>query len=404
MAFNFQLPDLGEGITEGEIRKWLVKEGDAVQEHQNVLEVETDKAVVEVPSPRKGNVLKISKEEGETAKVGDVLMVIGEDGEKLEAPRPAKEKPRAEEKPAAEAPPKSVSVVGELPEEEEAVVLATPAVRALAKEQGVDIEKMRGLGPGGSITREDVLKASKQPPKPADQYGAVERVPIRGVRKTIAKNLLAVQRTTAFVTETDEADITDLWDVRSREKKALQDKGIHLTFMPFFMKAVQHALMEFPTFNASMDGEREEIIVKKYYNIGVAVDTADGLIVPVVRNVEKKTIRELAVELQDLSKKARERTLKLEEMKGTTFTITNYGAFGSTFATPIINFPDVAILGTGKITDKPRVKDGRIVPRKVLPLSLTFDHRVNDGAAAAKFLTALVGYLEDPASIFVESA
>ncbi len=404
MAFNFQLPDLGEGITEGEIRKWLVKEGDAIQEHQNVLEVETDKAVVEVPSPRKGSVLKISKEEGETAKVGDVLMVIGEDGEKLEAPRPAKEKPRAEEKPAGEARPKSVSVVGELPEEEERVVLATPAVRALAREQGVDIEKMRGSGPGGSITREDVLKASKQPQKPEDQYGAVERVPIRGVRKTIAKNLVAAQRTTAFVTETDEADITDLWDVRAREKKALQDKGIHLTFMPFFMKAVQHALMEFPAFNASMDGEREEIVIKKYYSIGVAVDTADGLIVPVVRNVEKKTIRELAVELQDLSKKARERTLKLEEMKGGTFTITNYGAFGSIFATPIINFPDVAILGTGKITDKPRVKDGRIVPRKVLPLSLTFDHRVNDGAAAAKFLTRLVGYLEDPASIFVESA
>jgi pyruvate dehydrogenase E2 component (dihydrolipoamide acetyltransferase) len=162
--------------------------------------------------------------------------------------------------------------------------------------------------------------------------------------------------------------------------------------------------MEFGTFNASMDEEREEIVVKKYYNIGVAVDTPEGLIVPVVRNVEKKTVRELATELQELSLKARERTIKLEELKGSGFTITNYGTYGSTFATPIINYPDVAILGTGKITDKPWVKGGKIAIRKVLPLSLTFDHRVNDGAGAAKFLTKLVGFLEDPASLFIESA
>ncbi len=397
MAFDFILPDLGEGITEGEIRKWLVKEGDVIEEHQTVVEIETDKAVVEVPSPKGGTVLKIAKEEGETAKVGEVLLVIGEQGEAREEPRAAEEKPAAEERP------KSVSVVGVLPEEEEAV-LATPAVRALAKEQGVSLEKIKGSGPGGSITREDVLKASKQPAKAEDQYGAVERVAIKGLRKTIAKNLVFAQKTTAFVTETDEADITDLWDLREREKKPLQEKGIHLTFMPFFIKAVQHTLMEFGLFNASVDEEREEIIVKKYYNIGVAVDTAEGLIVPVVRNVEKKTLRELSAELQELSQQARDRKIKLEDLKGSTFTITNYGAFGATFATPIINYPDVAILGTGKITDKPWVKGDRIVGRKILPLSLTFDHRVNDGAGAAKFLTRLVGYLEDPAAVFIESA
>ena len=398
MAFDFILPDLGEGITEGEIRKWLVKEGDAIEEHQAVVEIETDKAVVEVPSPKGGTVLKIAKEEGETAKVGEALMVIGEQGEAIiEEPLAAEEKPEEEERP------KSVSVVGVLPEEEEAV-LATPAVRALAKEQGVSLEKIKGSGPGGSITREDVLKASKQPPKAEDQYGAVERVAIKGLRKTIAKNLVFAQKTAAFVTETDEADITDLWDLREREKKPLQEKGIHLTFMPFFIKAVQHTLMEFGLFNASVDEEREEIIVKKYYNIGVAVDTAEGLIVPVVRNVDKKTLRELSVELQELSQQARDRKIKLEDLKGSTFTITNYGAFGATFATPIINYPDVAILGTGKITDKPWVKGDRIVVRKILPLSLTFDHRVNDGAGAAKFLTRLVGYLEDPASVFIESA
>ena len=398
MAFDFKLPDLGEGIAEAEIRKWLVKAGDTIEEHQAVVEVETDKAVVEVPSPKKGTVLRINGEEGETIKVGEVLLVVGEEGEKVEEPRVVEKKPEGEERP------KSVSVVGVLPEEEEAVILATPAVRAFAKEQGVPLEKVRGSGPGGSITREDVQKASKQPPKAEDQYGTVERVPIRGVRKAIAKNLLFSLKTTASVTETDEADITELWGLRDREKKALQDKGIHLTFMPFFMKAVQHTCTEFGTFNASVDEQREEIMIKKYFNIGVAVDTPDGLIVPVVKNVEKKTIRELAQELTDYSKQARERTVKLEDLKGSTFTITNYGTYGSTFATPIINYPDVAILGTGKITDKPWVREGTIVIRKVLPLSLTFDHRVNDGAGAAKFLTRLVGYLEDPASLFIESA
>jgi pyruvate dehydrogenase E2 component (dihydrolipoamide acetyltransferase) len=398
MAFDFKLPDLGEGIAEGEIRKWLVKAGDAIEEHQAVVEIETDKAVVEVPSPKKGTVLKLSRDEGEMVKVGEVLMVVGEAGEKQEEPRAAEEEPAPEERP------KSVSVVGVLPEEEEAVVLATPAVRAFAKEQGVSLEKIRGSGPGRSITREDVQKASKQPPKAEDQYGAVERVAIRGVRKSIAKNLLFALKTTASVTEMDEADVTDLWDLRDREKKPLKEKDVHLTFMPFIMKAVQHTCGEFGSFNASVDEDREEIVVKKYFNIGIAVDTPDGLIVPVVRNVEKKTIRELAVELQELGRKARERTVKLDELKGSTFTITNYGAFGATYATPIINYPDVAILGTGKIADKPWVRGGQIVIRKVLPLSLTFDHRVNDGAGAAKFLTKLVGYLEDPASLFIESA
>ncbi len=420
MAFDFVLPDLGEGIAEAEIRKWLVKAGDVIEEHQAVVEVETDKAVVEVPSPKKGTVLKISKEEGEMAKVGEVLIVLGEAGEKIEVPQPKTEIPSPEERP------RSVSVVGVLPEEEEevkpkaaarpaapapagaaapkeGVVLATPAVRAFARDQGVVLEGIRGTGPGGSIRQEDVLRA-KQASKAGAPEGAVERIAIRGVRKTIARNLVFAQKTTAFVTEMAEADITDLWNLREREKKQLQDKGVHLTLMPFFMKAVQHTLMEFPAFNASVDEEREEIIVKRYYNIGVAVDTPEGLIVPVVRDIEKKTVRELAVELQEFSQLARDRKIKLEDLKGSSFTITNYGTYGATFATPIINYPDVAILGTGKTSDKPWVKDGKITARKILPLSLTFDHRVNDGAGAAKFLTRLVDYLEDPASVFIESA
>lgn len=387
MAYEFRLPDLGEGMTEAEIRKWLVKEGEMVEEHQVILEIETDKAVVEVPSPIKGKILKINKDIGEVAKVGEVLMTIDEGTEEEKVP----------EKEA-----RSISVVGTLPEEEEEV-LAAPAVRALAKELGVRIEEIKGSGPGGSITREDVIEASKKSEATRDQYGTVERLPIRGLRRTISKNLLQSQRTTAFVTGMDEADITELWHLREREKKSILEKGIHLTFMPFFIKAVQHALIEHPLLNASVDEEREEIIIKRYYNIGIAVDTPDGLMVPVIRDVDRKSILELAAEIQELSQKARERNIKIEEMRGSTFTITNYGHFGGTFATPIINYPDVAILGTGRIADKPWVKDGQIVIRKILPLSLTFDHRVTDGVDSARFLSKVIQYLEDPALLFIES-
>jgi pyruvate dehydrogenase E2 component (dihydrolipoamide acetyltransferase) len=392
MPYEFVLPDLGEGIVEGEIRAWLVKEGDAVEEHQTVLEVETDKAVVEVPSPKKGKVLKIGKQEGEIAKVGETLMTILTMGE------------AAEEKPKAEERPKSVTVIGVLPEAGEEV-LATPAVRALAKESGVDLKTVEGSGPGGSITTTDVLKVSEKPrsKEAPDQYGEIERIPIRGIRRTIAKNLIISQRTTAFVTAMEEADVTELWSVREREKKALLEKGIHLTFMPFFIKAAQHALREHQLLNASVDEGKEEIVVKKYFNLGIAVDTPDGLMVPVITNVDKKSILELAEEIQNLSKKARERKIKLEEMRGSTFSITNYGAFGGGFATPIIDYPDVAILGTGKISEKPWVVDGKIAIRKILPLSLTFDHRVTDGVDATRFLSKIVRYLEDPGLLFIES-
>ncbi len=397
MTFDFKLPDLGEGITEGEVVKWRIKEGDDVQEHQVVLEVETDKAIVEVPSPKKGRAIKLNKAEGDTVKVGETLVVI----ETLEAAGQAAEE---EKKPEAG------SVVGTLPTEE--AVFATPKARAVAKETGLDLTALKGTGPGGIVTEKDVRGAQAQAPiekpsetgkKTEDKYGVIERIPIKGVRKSIAKNLLSTLRNTAPVTGMEEADVTELWDLRQREKKAALDKGVHLTFMPFFMKAVQHALAAHPVLNGSVDEKGEEIIIKKYYNIGVAVDTLDGLMVSVVKDVEKKSILELASELQELSVKARERRITLEELKGSSFTISNYGSYGGTFATPIINYPDIAILGTGRITEKPWVKDGAIMIRKVLPLSLTFDHRVTDGGEAAKFLTRVVKYLEDPAMIFIES-
>jgi pyruvate dehydrogenase E2 component (dihydrolipoamide acetyltransferase) len=297
--------------------------------------------------------------------------------------------------------------VGVLPEEEEehkAEVLATPAVRALARELGVRLETLKGSGPSGSITPEDVKRGAEKPVAAEDRLGPVERIPIKGLRRTIARNLMIAQKTTVSVTSMDEADITELWDLREREKKALQAKGIHLTFFPFFIKAVQHSLAEHPLLNASVDEAKEEIIVKKYCNIGVAVDTPEGLMVPVIRDAGKKTILELASEIQELGRKARERKITLEEMKGSTFTITNYGHFGGIFATPVINYPDVAILGTGKISDKPWVKAGHIHIRKILPLSLTFDHRVTDGVDASLFLSKIINYLEDPALLFIESA
>lgn len=393
MPFKFVLPDLGEGITEGEIRGWFVKEGDMIEEHQTVLEIETDKAVVEVPSPKKGKVLKLNKKEGELVQVGEVLMTLGEEGETEE-----------KEEEAVEEIEKSVSIVGVLPEEEEKDILAVPAVRALAKELGVKLETIQGSGPGGSITEEDVIKVSEKAKKARDAYGSVEIRPIKGMRKTIAKGLLKSQQMTASVSSMDEADITDLWNLREREKESLLEKGVHLTFLPFFIKAAQRALVEHPLFNASVDEEKEEIIIKKYYHMGVAVDTPEGLMVPVIKDVDKKTILALAEEIQNLSERARAKKIKLEEMRGSTFTITNYGSFGGTFATPIINYPDVAILGTGKISDKPWVKNGEIVIRKILPLSLTFDHRITDGVEAVRLLTKIIRYLEDPALLFIESA
>lgn len=418
MEFEFKLPDLGEGITEGEVVKWRVKEGDQVEEHQIALEIETDKAIVEVPSPRKGRVVKISKAEGASVNVGETLMKIETEevaGERLP------EKKAEEEKRAR---PPSVSVVGSVPEREE--VMAAPKARALAKKLGVDLAAVDGTGPGGVITEADVKAASegKKPPAPPerpkaeeraeaappaepkkeDRYGTVERVAIRGVRKAIAKNLLASQRTAASVTGMDEADVTELWNLRKKESRIAKEKGVHLTFLPFFMKAAQHALASHPMINASVDEKTEEIIIKKYYNIGVAVNTPEGLMVSVVKNVEKKTILELAAELQELSKKARDRKITLDELKGSSFTISNYGSYGGTYATPIINYPDVAILGAGKITEKPWVVDGKIAVRKILPLSFTFDHRIIDGAEAAMFVVKVVRFLEDPGRIFIESA
>jgi pyruvate dehydrogenase E2 component (dihydrolipoyllysine-residue acetyltransferase) len=392
MSYEFKLPDLGEGIAEVELRRWLVKEGDRVAEHQAVLEVESDKAVVEVPSPQAGTVERLYRHEGEIVRVGETLLSIAATGE-VPGQRP-----------------RSAGIVGVLPEAEEepavaetrGEIRATPLVRKLARERGLDLSLIRGSGPHGSITPEDLEQATTSA---AAEEGPVERLPLRGLRRTIARNVLASQRQTAPVTTTEEADVTELWELRNREQQEVEDHhGTHLTFLPFFMKAAQHALREHPYLNAAIDDATETIILKRHYHFGIAVETTEGLLVPVIRDVDKKSILDLAAGIQQLGQKARERSIALTELRGSSFTITNYGHFGGGFATPIINWPDVAILGCGRISERPWVHRGAIAIRKILPLSLTFDHRISDGADAAQFLAKVVRYLEDPALLFLESA
>jgi len=423
MAFEFKFPDIGEGLTEGEIVRWLVKEGDEVKEGQSLVEVETDKALAEIPSPRSGVILKILAKEKEVVKVGQVIVVIGEKDETLAAPPPRPSAPPAR--------PKSVGVVGELeeaPEEAPAPAarakaepvkpalvsehaLATPAVRALARELGVDINKVQGTGPEGRVLEKDVRQFTEGKAKPAEEpkeikkarkydlYGSVERIPLRGVRRSIAKAMVKSKYTAPHVTAMDEADVTELWKIREKEKKVAEDKGIKLTILPFLIKAVIAGLIEHPYLNATLEEENEEIILKKYFNIGLATDTPEGLMVPVVKNAKQKSIFELA----QLAEKARNRTIDLADLKGGTFTITNYGAVRGSYGTPIINYPEVAILGIGRIQDMPVARNGKVVVRKILPLSLSFDHRVVDGAEAARFLSTLISRLEDPDLILLET-
>lgn len=438
MAYEFRLPDLGEGIHEGELKKWLIKEGDSVKEHQPIAEVETDKAVVELPSPKSGTVLKIHFKEGDTVKVGDVVITIGEAGEKAAAKAPAK--PAKEEKPA-KAPVKpakpakriakgATGAVGELeeaPDEEEEApapkpkapvskietVAALPAVRKLAKELKVDLTKVHGTGPDGRITEADVKNVSGKAPPPAkiekapritfEKFGRTLRVPLKGLRKAISENLTRAFHTTVPVTHMDEADVTELAEMRKKRKKIAEDKGYPLTYLPFIAKAVVIALKEHPYVNSSLDDDSGEVVIKQYYNIGFAVDTTDGLIVPVVKGCDQKSILDIAKDLYSKAEQTRAREIPMEDLKGGTFTITNIGTLGGDHATPIINWPECAILALGAIKDRPVVVDGKIVIRKILPMSLTFDHRIIDGAVAARFMNDIIKHISDPELMLLEA-
>lgn len=490
MVFAFKFPDLGEGIHEGKIVKWLVREGDALKADQIIAEVETDKAVVELPSPATGTLLKRYFEEGQVVQVGKIVVAIGSPGEAVpeqesdaEAKQEHVEHAKVVPIPSTqahhfegEAHKLHVTVHGDRPEEQKGAgeaevkpsrqiesfiqsqqvqvaqpyspaqatvaqsppvssatspttsastrVLATPATRVLARELGVDLSQVGGSGPGGRVMPEDVKKHAEetksgasqkvslvspevqkqfvlppefQHPKLSIPEGApVERVPLSPIRKAISQKMSESKRWVPHVTHFDEADVTRLEEIRQAAKAQAEAQGVKLTTLPFLAKAVVNSLKQFPEFNSSFDAERQELVLKKYYNLGFAVDTADGLIVVVIKNADGKGIMEFAKEVPALAEKARERKAALDEIRGGTFTITNIGSIGGVGATPIINFPEAAILGVFRAKDKPVVVEGKIVVRKIMPLCVSFDHRIIDGAQAARFLAHIVKQLEDP--------
>jgi pyruvate dehydrogenase E2 component (dihydrolipoamide acetyltransferase) len=392
---EFKFPDVGEGIAEGEIVRWLVKVGDTVRAHQPLVEMETDKAVVELPAPSGGVVKELRGEEGETVPVGTVLAVIEEGGTKEEKPE---ERNRA------------LGVVGELEEAPEAEAVQTeksvkpaagpqalPRDRKLAEELGVELGALHGSGPQGRITEADI-RAAQSPEAPAE-----ERIPLRGVRKAMAKSMAASARSAVHVTIMERADAQSLRDLKEREHALAERKGVRLTYLSFIVKSLTLSLERFPLLNSTFDEAAGEIVLHKKINIGFAVDTPEGLLVPVIRDIRCRSILDLAAALQDLAIRARERKITPSELKGGTFTISNYGALGGLWGTPITNPPEVAILGVGRIEETAVVRDGQVVVRPVVPLSLTFDHRIIDGATAHRFLNGLIDHIENPDLILLET-
>lgn len=409
MAFEFKFPDIGEGIVEGEIVRWLVQEGESIEEDQPIVEVLTDKATVEIPSPLKGKIAKRIGEEGDLIEVGATLVVIEKEGDEEEkaavegSPQAQVAKPQAGA-PRARTAPKHGSPSAQGP------LLATPAVRGLARQMGIDLSGVRGSGRGGRVTREDLelLKGAAAETKPTrakdvTSAGEVESIPYRGVRKKMGEHLVISRKTAAHFTYVEELDATELVRLRKQVLQSSQGQKVRLTYLPFFMKAAVRGLREYPLLNSSLDDEQEVIQLKKYYNIGIATNTPNGLIVPVVREVEKKDLLQLAQEIAQLSKAAVEGKTRLEDLKEGTFTITSLGALGGVLATPIINYPEVAILALHKISEKPVVRDGQIVVREIMNLSLSSDHRVVDGTLAAQFLHHLISLLEDPECLLEKS-
>lgn len=429
MAFQFKLPDIGEGIHEGEIVKWFVKPGDKVQEDDVLCEVQNDKAVVEIPSPVEGTVEEVLVEEGTVATVGQVLITFDAPGyedlkfkgdDEDEAP---KEELKAET-PSAEAAPAAAEAVDPTRR-----VIAMPSVRKYARDKGVNIQLVNGSGNNGRVLKTDidafsaggtttaasapVSEAQAAPaakaetkaaptPIPAGQYPET-REKMSGIRKAIAKAMVNSKHTAPHVTLMDEVDVTKLVANRKKYKEVAANKGIKLTFLPYVVKALTSALREFPALNTSLDDATNEIIHKHYYNIGIAADTEKGLLVPVVKDADRKSIFNISAEINELGAKARDGKLAPDEMKGASCTISNIGSAGGQWFTPVINHPEVAILGIGRIAEKPVIKDGEIVAAPVLALSLSFDHRMIDGATAQNALNHIKRLLNDPELMLMEA-
>jgi len=411
MAFEFHLPDIGEGVVEGEIVSWKVKVGDKVKLDQPIVEIMTDKATVEIPSPRAGTIAKINFKDGEICPVGKVLVVIDEEGGAPAQPEPPKKSHSAPPPP----PPLQVRAAGTGTIEvvdvsnDRARVLATPATRRLARQLGVEIGRVPATGKHGRVTTDDVKNFREQPPTRATyaaqaiaKGGDEDRIPLRGVRKKIAETMSRSVHTAAHFTYVEEIDMTELVSVRDRAKARANERGVKLNYLPFIVKAAVSGLKKWPMLNASLDEATQEIVRKRYYHIGIAAQGPQGLAVSVVRDADKRSIFDLSKEIDRLGEAVRNGRATREELTGSTFTISSLGKLGGVLATPIINFPEVAIVGVHKIEEKPAVRNGQIVIRHLMNLSISVDHRLADGWDGAMFLQDVKTLLEDPTTMFME--
>jgi pyruvate dehydrogenase E2 component (dihydrolipoamide acetyltransferase) len=397
MAFDVKLPDIGEGVAEGEIVRWMVKAGDSVKEHQPMVEVMTDKASVEIPAPRTGTIAAIHAAEGQVVPVGAVIVSIDVAGEATSASTTAAAGH------AASAGTRDRGAMSAAPTVATRVQ-AAPAVRQLAKQLGVALESLAGSGPGGAITADDVKKAAtgNQPgaaaaPAPAAMTETKEeRVPLRGLRRKIAENMRKSLDTAAHYTFVAECDMTAVVKHREWLLPRARQSSVGLTYLAYIVKALIEPLKKFPLLNASLDDATSEVVIKRYYHIGIATATDEGLTVPVVHDADQRTLLEVAAEVQRLAVAARAGKLKIEELQGGTFTVTSTGARGGLLATPIVHFPQVAILGVHEVKKKPAVVDGQIVARDMTNLSLSLDHRVVDGAVGSEFLYDVIERLQQP--------
>lgn len=419
MAFVFKLPDIGEGIHEGEILKWFVQEGDEIKEDDVLCEVQNDKAVVEIPSPVEGKVLKIHVQEGEVAVVGDPLISI--DAEGYEDDMPEAEPEQASKEPAQEE--KTEERAETIEDSVDRIVIAMPSVRKYAREKGVDIRAVQGTGKNGRILKEDIdrylagetktepekevvqetVETAKQEPVALAGEFPETREKLRGIRRVIADAMVKSKTTAPHVTLMDEVDVTGLVEHRKRYKPIAEEQGIKLTFLPYVVKALISAGKKYPIINAAIDDETEEIVHKHYFNVGIAADTERGLVVPVIKHADKKNLFELSKEINELADKARNGKLSAEEMRGASFTISNIGSAGGQWFTPILNYPEAVILGIGRIQEKPIARNGEVVVAPVLALSLSFDHRLLDGATAQLALNQIKRVLQDPELIMMEA-
>jgi pyruvate dehydrogenase E2 component (dihydrolipoamide acetyltransferase) len=431
MMYEFKLADLGEGMHEAEIVQWLIDVGDTAKLDQAIAKVETDKAVVELPSPVTGRVSEICVKDGQTAKVGDVLVVF-------ETPAASGGTPKSSETPAAtsSAPTKMSSVAASSPQSTPPVaarprVQAAPAVRKLAFELGVDLEQVTPSSSSGRVSLEDVRALAERAgsatsgaqngassaaakeeqlasstslvEKKVEQAGTEDqRQPLTGLRKRVAEHMERSWRTIPHATAFDEIDGGALIALRQALKPVAEQRGVRLTYMPLLIKLLIPLLKEFPIFNASLDEEKREIVYKRSYHIGVATDSPEGLLVPVMRNADRLTLMEVAAKLEKLIEGAQKRTLAVPEASGSTFTLNNVGSFGGGSGTPIINYPEAAILAVGRIQEKAIVRQGAIIVRPVMPLALSFDHRLIDGAMSGKFLGRFKELVENPQQLMLD--